>query len=87
MVACRASTDHCCYLAGKVCSYLRDDGPTASRRWVCTFRERLGSWAAVHADAEYLATVGPVMRGLTGVDCGDWPVPGELCHECGVTGG
>ena len=83
---CMAKDDHCCYLAGVVCPFLRDDGPDADRRWVCTFRERLGSWEAVHEDPEYLDTIAPIMMGLTGVLCGDWPTPGEHCHECGVVG-
>ena len=78
---------HCCHLGSTgVCPALRDDGPGVERRWVCTFRERLGSWRAVHADPTYLATIAPVMFGLTGVYCGDWPRPNELCGECGVTG-
>jgi len=85
VATCAATTGHCCWLHG-VCPFLRDDGADAARRWVCTFRERLGSWAAVHADPQYLATAGPIMHELTGVYCGDWPRPGETCNECGVTG-
>lgn len=85
-VTCGARDGHCCWLEGVVCRYLRDDGPLAARRFVCTFRERLGSWERVHADPEYLATVGPVVLRLVGVYCGDWPRRGERCAECGVTG-
>ena len=60
--------------------------PDADRRWVCTFRERLGSWQAVHRDPEYLDTIGPMVMGLTGVLCGDWPYPGMHCNECGAAG-
>lgn len=77
--------DHCCYLAGVVCPFLREDDDS-QRRWVCTFREKLGSWDAVHVDEEYLNTIGPLMMGLTGVLCGDWPPPGERCAECGTVG-
>ena len=84
MAECRADTDHCCYLAGVVCPYLRDDGPVADRRWVCTFRERLGSWEAVHTDPEYLDTVGSYVMGKIGLFCGDWPPPGTNCNECGA---
>lgn len=83
-VECGASTGHCCWVAGAVCPFLRDDGAKASRRWVCTLRERLGSWEAVHADPGYLTVVAPVVRPL-GVDCGDWPPPGQTCAECGVS--
>jgi len=85
MAECRATAGHCCWIHG-VCPFLRDDGADAARRWVCTLRERLGSWAAVHANAEYLATVAPTMRRAGQVDCGDWPGPGKTCGECGVTG-
>lgn len=86
MATCKAQTGHCCWLDGVVCPFLRDDGIDTSRRWVCTFRERLGSWEAVHSDPEYLDTIGPVMMGLTGVLCGDWPTRNERCNECGVIG-
>jgi hypothetical protein len=89
MATCQAgitTAGHCCHLGGVVCPFLRDDGLAAPRRYVCTFRERLGSWEAVHADPGYLDTIGPMMLGLTGVLCGDWPPPGDLCAECGVGG-
>jgi hypothetical protein len=76
---------HCCWIDGEVCLLLRDDGPLADRRWVCTLRERLGSWQAVHRDPAYLAVARPTMARL-GTDCGDWPGPGVRCGECGVTG-
>ena len=86
MVACGAAAGHCCWLGqAGVCPFLRDDGD-ADRRWVCTLRERLGSWAAVHADLGYQARVAPTMRAHGQVDCGDWPGPGVTCGECGVSG-
>lgn len=85
MVACGAQDDHCCHIAGSVCRFLRDDGPGAPRRWVCTLRERLGSWEAVHRDQGYLEHVRPTMLRV-GVDCGDYPAPGRICGACGVTG-
>jgi hypothetical protein len=87
VVACEATDDHCCYIAGPPCRYLRDDGTGAALRWVCTLRERLGSWDEVHRDAGYLEHVAPVVRSVAGVDCGDWPPKGETCNACGVTGG
>lgn len=76
---------HCCHQLGVVCPFLREDAG-ADRRWVCTFRERLGSWRAVHRDHEYLDTIGPIMLGMTGVLCGDWPPQGKRCAECGTVG-
>jgi len=86
MATCRAAAGHCCWIAGVVCPFLRDDGPAARRRWVCTLRERLGSWGAVHADLGYQGRVAPTMRAFDQVDCGDWPGPGVTCGECGVNG-
>ena len=78
--------DHCCYLAGQVCPFLRDDGPQPNgagvRRWVCTLREELGDWDLVHADQRYIDTVGPLWNASgwqmqwaweEGVRCGNWP--------------
>ena len=87
MVTCAAGVTtegHCCWINGAVCPFLRDDGAAASRRWVCTLREELGSWPAVHADQRYLTFVH--LRDRIGVDCGDWPRPGETCAECGAVG-
>lgn len=86
MKRCQATTGHCCWLEGPVCRYLRDDGPDAQRRFVCTFFERLGNWDAVHADPVYQAEIAPLMLRLTGVLCGDWPPPGQVCAECGAGG-
>jgi len=84
MAQCLAKTGHCCWLEGKVCKFLRDDGPSARRRWVCILREELGSWDAVHTDPRYVEQVQPTVRRLTGADCGDWPPPGQTCAECGT---
>jgi hypothetical protein len=76
--------DHCCWLAGQVCPFLRDDGWSSpeSRRFVCTLREELGDWDLVHSDPRYLATVEPLWRASgdvmnwiwdEGVRCGNWP--------------
>ena len=88
MVACEAGADHCCYLGPfGVCPALRDDGPGAARRWVCTIREAEGSWAAVHVAKAYRRSgIADIVNDLVGVDCGDWPRPGETCHTCGVIG-
>ena len=85
---CLASVDHCCYLGPfGVCPALRDDGPDASRRWVCTLREREGSWPRVHGSVAYIASgIEAIVHDLVGVDCGDWPRPGETCATCGVVG-
>ena len=86
MTACLATTGHCCWIAGAICPFVRDDGVQAARRFVCTLRERAGSWVAVHALPEYVEHVRPTLL-LTGVDCGDWPPAGATCAECGATDG
>jgi hypothetical protein len=85
MAVCRADEGHCCWIAGAVCPFLRDDGD-AVRRWVCTLREQLGAWQAVHGDPRYLAVVRPTLAALGQADCGDWPGPGVTCGECGAVG-
>jgi hypothetical protein len=81
---CGTGEGHCCWIEGQVCSFLREDDGV--RRWVCTLRESLGSWQAVHADPRYIASVHPTLMSVGTVDCGDWPGPGITCGECGVTG-
>ncbi len=89
MPTCRADTDHCCYLGPfGVCPALRDDGPGASRRWVCAIREAAGSWARAHRSRDYASSgIRAIVRDLVGVDCGDWPPTGTTCAECGVSDG
>ncbi len=75
--------DHCCWVDGEVCRFLVIDGDTIA----CGLRLRLGSWAAVHADAGYLAHVRPTWDEIGMADCGDWqPPPGEACGACGILG-
>jgi len=80
------TSDHCCYVEGEVCPHLRDDGVQADRRWVCTLREELGSWEAVHQDSRYKVHPQPVWQKLNIDECGDYPSPGITCGECGQTG-
>lgn len=87
--------DHCCWVNGQVCPALRDDGPGAERRWVCTLYEAAGDWAAVHASPEWRAL--PVAAWFEeqypGHGCGDWPqgiaavVGGRCCWETEVAVG
>lgn len=87
MSGCLGNTpDPCCYVNGEVCIFMRDDGPEANRRWVCTLREKYGNWEEVHTDPGYLEHVRPVWIQNDIADCGDYPGPGKTCGECGVTG-
>jgi hypothetical protein len=81
---CSAGAEHCCWVAGEVCTYLREN--SGGRRWSCALMEELGSWSAVHADPRY-RPLGEVFsaRGLP--DCGDFPGRGRTCATCGVAGG
>ena len=86
-MACQGNlAEHCCYIDGEPCTHLRDDGQNAERRWVCTLREELGSWAAVHVDERYQAEPAPVWRRIGIADCGDWPASGDACSLCGEVG-
>lgn len=77
-----ANGDHCCYLEGKVCPFLRDNGTPGPGRFRCGLREDLGSWEAVHADAGYQKIVQPVWDRVGIESCGAWqPAPGRCCRE------
>lgn len=85
MASCAGlSADHCCHIAGRVCSFL-EERTVPGRRWACGLRRELGSWENVHEDSRYVAAVKPTMDRL-GVQCGDWPGPGTTCATCGVVG-
>lgn len=72
--------DHCCYINGKVCTFLEVD-TVPGRHWVCGLRRQLGSWGKVHADPCYQ----PIKAELNklGIEsCGDWgPGTGQCCYE------
>jgi hypothetical protein len=87
VAACLADTGHCCWLNGEACRFLRDDGAGAARRWVCTLRERAGSWDDAYRLPEYVEHVRPTLTAIGLPDCGDWPRPGETCNECGARDG
>lgn len=77
-----ADGDHCCYVAGEVCRYLADNGPGAPRRFECSLRRALGSWAAVHADSGYQEHVQSVWDEVGISSCGEWqPLEGQCCRE------
>lgn len=81
------SDDHCCWVEGAPCPHLRDDGSEADRRWVCTLREELGDWDAVHVDPRYGEHPRPVWVRLGLADCGDWtPTVDAPCGACGWDG-
>lgn len=85
--------DHCCYIQGKVCQYLKEykDG---TRRWSCGLYEKHGSWDNVYASIEYQENIQPKLDEMTNrfkeggtiMRCGDFPRPGEKCWTCGKTG-
>ena len=82
--------DHCCWLKGKPCPYLRK---TRRRKrleegfyWQCQLRTELGSWEKVHQDQRYVRDVEPEWR-LTGIkNCGDWPQGEKGNPECKLCG-
>ena len=78
--------DHCCWLKGKVCSYL-EENTQPGFRWTCGLRRELGDWDAVLADPRYIENVKPVLDGVYGANgrlgstCRDWPE--VQCNLCG----
>lgn len=64
-----------------VCPHNRDDGPDATRRFVCTLREALGSWGAVRASEAYQETPGAVWDAMDSEHCDEWPM--KACGSCG----
>lgn len=83
-------TDHCCYVNGKTCPFLRTtDQRTRAEDgfyWKCALRAKLGSWAEVHTHHLYLKYVKPRWEEIGMEDCGDYPVPGKVCRTCGKQG-
>ena len=88
MAECRGKgPDHCCWFQGKACEFLVDTGRRHRRRWVCSLRDELGSWDAVHADPRYEPVKERVLKLSTAPAlCGDWPPPGTTCNTCGLVG-
>lgn len=87
MAVCLGNTvNSCCYVEGELCRFLRDDGVLASRRWICTLREQLGSWEEVHNHEGYKEHIQPVWERLGVSNCGEYPRKGEICGECGKEG-
>lgn len=78
--------EHCCWIGGSPCSFLRDDGESKERRWICTLREKYGNWDDVHKDEGYLNIVKPQWKKIGISDCGDWPETGVKCSTCGIVG-
>lgn len=78
------SEDHCCWLSGEVCQFL-EEGTVPGRRWACKLRRELGSWDAVHRNAQYLVYIKPKLEAASiSVDCGDWPQKANThCTICG----
>jgi hypothetical protein len=77
------SEGHCCWVNGKVCSFL-EENTVSGRRWACALRRGLGDWDAVLSSPEYQENVAPVFDPI-GINCKDWPDLPESAHcgECG----
>jgi hypothetical protein len=63
-------SEHCCYVAGQVCTFLEVD-TVPDRHWVCGLRRELGNWDAVHADPRYQPIHAEWVK-VNGSDCGDF---------------
>ncbi len=73
------ANEHCCYVAGKVCKFLVDNGIPGDERFRCGLMLELGDWNKVHADPRY-APLAIHWKGQA--LCGDWqPKAGTCCRE------
>ena len=72
------ANDHCCYVDGKVCTFL-EENTVPGRRWACGLRRELGDWDAVLADPRYV----PIQAALRSTNCRDFPAKGDTCSLCG----
>lgn len=80
-------THHCCFFQGEVCPFLTGS-PDPDYQYACSLRLQHGTWEAVHASAEYQEQVKPKMIaiGYPDNDCGEWPLAGMTCGDCGEVG-
>jgi hypothetical protein len=84
-MGCRdTGAEHCCWIDGKVCTYL-EEHTVADRRWVCGLFRIHGAWSRVYQTAGYIRDVKPTMDRL-GVGCGEWPAENVTCAACDLTG-
>lgn len=90
-MACNGNKeDHCCYLNGKVCQYLKEN--SNGRRWSCGLYEKYGSWNGVYESDEYKEDIVSELVKISIVfdrpyfNCGEWPTKGEVCTICGEVG-
>ena len=83
-MSCSSGDEHCCWVEGKVCPFLREN--TAGRRWACALRLEHGNWEDVHSDPRYLKEVKPAWLRRDIADCGDYPGKGRTCPLCGREG-
>ncbi len=77
--------EHCCWINGKVCSYL-EENTVPGRRWACGLLVRLGSWEAVTKSPEWQRDVKPLCDRLGLDSCEDFPRKDKICLACGVVG-
>ena len=88
MSLCGTGQGHCCWLGeAGACPYV-EPSPEEGYNWRCSLRAARNSWEEVHLSAEYIADVKPnlIAIGYPTTDCGDWPIPGMTCKECGEIG-
>ena len=87
MTTCSSGDGHCCWVKGKVCKYLEEDS-IDGRKWSCGLRRERGNWEDVYTDQRYIENILPfwIEHDIGTTRCGDWPVPGQRCDECGIDG-
>ena len=76
--------EHCCWIKGNVCQFLKENIETGYR-WTCGLRFELGSWDAVLEAPRYQSVAN---SWAPGVNCRDWPGGegwnGVGCSKCGA---
>ena len=84
---CGNCEGHCCWFKGAECQYLEKNSEP-DRRWSCQLRREHGNWEDVYEDPRYVENIIPLWNEIDigTTRCGDWPVPGRKCGECGLSG-
>lgn len=66
--------DHCCYVNGAPCPFLRIDDPAlAPRKYACGLVAELGNWNRVENDPRYIEQVKPHWDSSGTIPCKDYP--------------
>lgn len=87
MSKCGTGKEHCCWFKGVQCEFLEPSNKEGFY-WQCGLRAEAESWEEVHQNPLYVDNVKPKMAeiGYPDSNCGDWPLAGQKCNDCGQVG-